>query len=688
MFLTRVLLYLLPLLLALFISWTVTSMRSVSIASPQKDLIALLPSAQPLTLHPYSPATEVDTQIVKLLHLPLVTKSVDGQIVPGLATQWHWSKTVTLWFANAEQARAAEEGIQKQLPSKAVAWLLRSASQDNELVRLDFSDPTLANIAAVLTVIQGSQPQLLTVLRLQTSDASSRVRLSKLLSEPQFAKRIIRTWTGSIGEIEITIRSSSEAFAADIGAAYKAQRLAPPRLRRLTSFFALEEPVLSFTLDPVARSCLGEKLTTEDVRQTYLALHRQPSLMATPRSGLHAIDRVEPDASSPGIVRVVYRRFYGPALCDWIDLPILPATWWQAHQNESVEAAFLKEKVPGYGPLQIESRSRDSLILKASSISSNEGFNRRLCIQRKDSELAMSLSMIADLLDVHWPDEALMESVDYGQKFRAHRMPTHRATRVVWNLRREPMNEPLVRQAISLGTNRIELSNDVHHGLATPQVDLYSPCQWGARSEFISPDLHRAEALLAQAGYLKNVAGLASRPGLQLSIELLTDTSNPAHPSLAAALAQQWRVMGVTTHVVIAAHTEFAQKLADRQFEAALITEELETTWDQLAYLHSSRDKPGGLNLSGLHDRATDILLEALAQEFNPTAATARIKKLQAELQGLQPSLPLLLLEQPIAIRSTRDFSTSPDTSIGSESSWDLSRALFSLKPLSRRASP
>ncbi len=668
MFWLRPLFLFIPALLMALVGWVTVQVKAGQRAQ-QSELVALLPEGLALPLQPYAPSSDVEAQIVDLLHEPLVRLDASGHIAPALAIAWQWSKSVSLGFASPQQAQQALIKIQEVKAQQWAAWQLTQAKTIGDMLQLDFESPQQANAAAAVQFIATMEPQLLTMIRLQSVEGHS---MDSVLAEPRLAKQILRQWRDSTGAIEIAIRSESKSFARDISELCLARQIPRPGLRSLAKLLALDEPVLTFKLDSAARWHDGRPVTALDVQQTWLGLRQEPALLSFPRPGLQRIDRIEVSSPETLTARVVYRVPYGPALCDWIHLPILPASWWQAQAARTAHARLAFTPPLGAGPLRIEHRDSSRLILRPAAKPAPDAL-QRLSLMRHHSAFATHLGAATGALDVLWPGNASLAELPRHDEFRFLQAPPRTQTTVLWNTRRGPLAEPLVRAAIALGTNRADLVATLLHGCGTPFTGIFAPGLWlSSQPTLPTCDVPCAEALLAQAGYLKGINGVASRPGAPLSIELLIDATQPRHSALADALARQWLALGITTRIIALPDAgALAERLAQRHFDAVLTIFELNATWDILARWHSSGDSPTGQNFTGLHDRQIDIQLEALVQEYDPKAAASRAQKLEATLLAQHPLLPLFCAHQPLAIRHTKAPASPAD-----DHPWSL-RQLF-----------
>jgi ABC-type oligopeptide transport system substrate-binding subunit len=111
-----------------------------------------------------------------------------------------------------------------------------------------------------------------------------------------------------------------------------------------------------------------------------------------------------------------------------------------------------------------------------------------------------------------------------------------------------------------------------------------------------------------------------------------------------------------------------------------ILEQRFEISWDQFPWWHSSQAKPGGTNFAGIKDPQIDLLLEALANEFEPSAAAERVRQLEARLLPLQVLLPLFHTVDHIAL-------TAALAANKPRSSWTLRELAFKPKTPARTSS-
>ena len=168
-----------------------------------------------------------------------------------------------------------------------------------------------------------------------------------------------------------------------------------------------------------------------------------------------------------------------------------------------------------------------------------------------------------------------------------------------------------VRRALQNGLDRTRLIEEVLAGQAllidSPIIrDLWS---YAGDSEAYAFARDRANALLDEAGWLL-AGGLRAKDGEVLRFTLAT-SDDPIQSRVAAAIAAQWRELGIDVEVQTSGAGLFVEQvLLPRDFEAALISIEPGPDPDPYPFWHSSQAIGEGRNLASFVNREADRLLE------------------------------------------------------------------------------
>ena len=120
-------------------------------------------------------------------------------------------------------------------------------------------------------------------------------------------------------------------------------------------------------------------------------------------------------------------------------------------------------------------------------------------------------------------------------------------TAVIFNVRRPPLDDVRVRQALVLGMDRPAIVRDDSYGTARLAVADLSPFYW-AFDPALKPqpyDLQRAKALLDAAGWHPGPDGVRVRNGQRLSLLLVYGLGSQIIRTITAQIQQMYRPLGI-----------------------------------------------------------------------------------------------------------------------------------------------
>lgn len=241
---------------------------------------------------------------------------------------------------------------------------------------------------------------------------------------------------------------------------------------------------------------------------------------------------------------------------------------------------------------------------------------------------------------------------------RLLRYPTTTLSTVVLNLRasHKELRDARVRRALLAAIDRGALVDRVVAGLAVP-ADGPIPPTASVFDPAENPTVPHAPSVavdgLRSAGWT-TVEGAWRAPGGEAAyeIELICPTAaaNPTAAASAAAVAADWRELGISVRVVELDPATYSARLRSGDFDAALVDVAIGDDPDLYPLLASSQTVGGGSNVSGLQDPQLDKLLTAArtpADEATRRAAFATLQRYLAEHTFL---LPLYWRQEPVVL--------------------------------------
>lgn len=660
MILARTLIFGFPLLFAAVVWWSaVESNRS---HTRSKDgVVLMLPQSVPV-LNPYLPTTEVERQIIDLVHEPLLRIGIDGSLQPALAEYWRWAQDVTCWFADEATAKRAQELLQSKIGEKNLwaEWHLSSARVIENSLLLSFDDTGSTGIRQALEVIAELAVQPAVFWRIERH-TPLRQAWEKFIKESSQAKQIRRVWFDGANACEIVVVGSSQRLLDDLRHFLDADKNEPTEINALAEVGALVEPVLDLDIRPGQSWHDGTTVTAEDARATIDFL-RSHDLPLANREALRQIQSLEVQNNNARL-HVTFRRRYGPALCAWADLFLLPAAWLKTHPDAK-ESDFIEQSPPGAGTHRIAARDSRSLILVPVRA---EKEARRFLFNFSASPLMTQIGMRTHTVDLVWPASA----ADHTHLDQLRFTPPHHRLVVLWNTRHDLLKNVRLREALAKATDTDDLIRTLPGRHGKVDASLFAPSLWySSHAERTPFQLEEARQILADEGWPRDVQGVARNAVRVLEFKLLVPTADALHLQAANRLVDQWSRLGVQVSVErIADAQTLALKLREHRFDAVLLDQRFEISWDQLPWWHSSQAAPGGTNFSGITHPQIDLLLEALSTEFDPAHVPARVRELESKVLPLHPMLTLFTTHDEAAASSSLQNLTATDAL---SSSWTL----------------
>ena len=264
---------------------------------------------------------------------------------------------------------------------------------------------------------------------------------------------------------------------------------------------------------------------------------------------------------------------------------------------------------------------------------------------------------------------------------RIVRYPGSTLTAVLLNLRpgHPEFADPAVRTALLAAIDRGALIDQVFAmaagvapGPIPPASTLFDP----AAEPLVPYDLAAARKALRKAGWTVSPKGwFLPKARKPLSIELISpdEASNPAAFAVAAAVAKDWKKLGLdVAHVPLPPGEFVTDRLATGTFSAAVADVNVGLDPDLYPLLASSQTLRGGSNVIGLQDPALDTLLVA-ARGPGPTDARATVyARLQQQLAKGRYLLPLAFADESIVVRDTLQGMVVRQVSDSADRFWDV----------------
>lgn len=237
-----------------------------------------------------------------------------------------------------------------------------------------------------------------------------------------------------------------------------------------------------------------------------------------------------------------------------------------------------------------------------------------------------------------------VDRVDSHPETYLNQQPLLSLSYVGFNTEKEPLNDPLVRQAISYATDREEIIEGIYNGVGTPAHGPLAPGVFGydENAESIEYDLDRAKELMAEAGYEDG-----------FSIEILTNDS-PERVNTAIFLQEALQEINIDVDVQQREWGAYLEETAAGDHDMYVLgwsTVTGDADYGLYSLFHSSMHGDPG-NRSFLSDDQVDELLEAGRRETDPDERLAIYSELQTRLAELEPQINIHHQDELTGVRN------------------------------------
>ncbi|MET0793453.1 MAG: peptide-binding protein [Polyangiaceae bacterium] len=427
-------------------------------------------------------------------------------------------------------------------------------------------------------------------------------------------------------------------------------------------------PIITFHLRPGVRWHDGVPFTAEDVEFTYRALIDPKN--ASPRSSsFDPILRVE--VVNELTARVTYKRLYAPAILDWtlecipkhlLDGPALTREMDARHISGEARKTFslrnseYSRKPIGTGPFRFAEWLPDQYI----RLTRNDDYwgtkanYSELYFRTIPDYLTMELEFQAGALD--WYD-ALPHQAERYRKNPAYHVVSNGEGNYVYigyNLRRPLFQDVRVRRALGMAIDVNSVIQYVLSGQGRRATGpFYSTTPYNDPTVKPLPyDPQAAVALLADAGWTKNAAGMLQKDGKPLQFTLVTNNGNPQRKAIMTIAQEAWRKIGIDCKIQAFEWSVFIEEFVNKDNFDAMVLGWIgaDINPDKYQIWHSSQTDPYELNHAGYQNAEADALMDRIRIEYDPEEQIRLTRQLHHRIAEDQPYTFLYEALRPVVL--------------------------------------
>ncbi|MBX4188574.1 peptide ABC transporter substrate-binding protein [Candidatus Saccharibacteria bacterium] len=223
--------------------------------------------------------------------------------------------------------------------------------------------------------------------------------------------------------------------------------------------------------------------------------------------------------------------------------------------------------------------------------------------------------------------------------------PLTSAVMVFFNNSRPILNEPAVRKALILGTDRSKLSELFDEPVQTADSPLLKS-QLGYDPKLVEPayDPAAAAKTLEDAGWKAGADGSRSKAGKAL-VFVLSAQDSPNYSKTAQFLQREWQKIGVKLQVQYYGQDDIQTSVVgNHDYDALLYAINIGVDPDVYAYWDSTQaslTSQGHLNLSEYKSAAADQAVEAGRTRADPAVRAVKYKNFLTQWTKDLPAMPL-----------------------------------------------
>ncbi|MCX7781391.1 MAG: peptide ABC transporter substrate-binding protein [Negativicutes bacterium] len=401
----------------------------------------------------------------------------------------------------------------------------------------------------------------------------------------------------------------------------------------------------------------GTPLTSGDVKFTWeFIMNRKVNVIS--RDGYDKIAAIEtPDAQT---VILRFREPYAPVLTLF---PVILPRHALASAGDYNKAGFNRSPV-GTGPFKFkEWRIAEAIVLEA-----NPNYHRGR--PKLDGILYKILPETTILLTQLKAGEVdVVSNIGFAQLDQVKAIDNVRTVitpNMIWehldfNLDNELFQDVRVRKAISLAIDRQAIITNTLKNVASPAAGDQPPVSWGYNPTLkpVSRNVEAARELLAQAGWKPGSDGILVKDNKRMSFGLTTTAGNKTRETVAQAIVQQLKEIGVEAEIrLIETPVFFGDVLKNRRFETAMYAWVAGNDPDNMSLWHS-RKIPSrangfeGQNYPGWRHPEVDMLTEQAARTMDINQRRNMYFRLQELLVEECPVIPLYFRANIDAVKNT-----------------------------------
>jgi peptide/nickel transport system substrate-binding protein len=232
------------------------------------------------------------------------------------------------------------------------------------------------------------------------------------------------------------------------------------------------------------------------------------------------------------------------------------------------------------------------------------------------------------------------------------KMPGYVYTHVDMNTSRPGLNDPAVRAALRLATDRRTIQQKLNHGLGIVQESVVTPASpFSKPIPFVAFDLAKANRVLDAAGWKRGPDGVRAKNGVRLAFDFVTGSGAPEVDQRIELLRAGWAQIGVTFTVqhynqaLLFGPIDQGGVLYGGKWDLATYGWGLTPDADLRTTNSCDQMPPKGQNVTRLCDRRLEAILDRESAAYDEAPRTAAITEGMERISELVPYYVLYVQE-------------------------------------------
>ena len=335
---------------------------------------------------------------------------------------------------------------------------------------------------------------------------------------------------------------------------------------------------------------------------------------------------------------------------------LIPKHIWEDIPPQSARLAEFNIKPIGNGPWKFSELTKD----KAGNIHSytlvaNERYHEKRPYLEKmilkffpDFTSGIEALNENQVMSLSFLPNDLARDLLKGERMSYHELELPQYTALFMNQKKNAfLKDKKIRQALAYSIDKQRLIDTALMGRGLTINSPILPSQIGFRDDLseYKYDIGKARALLEEAGWQRNEAGIYAKDGAELAISLTT-VEHSENRIVAEELEKLWRDAGFAVKLEIVSASEIQGNIIrQRNYDILLYGEIVGADPDPFPFWHSTQVEHPGLNLSQFKNNESDALLESARFTSDKKTREEKYKEFQ---KILNEELPAIFLYAPM----------------------------------------